>query len=388
VQNMRSPISQRVMKISPSGIRRFFDLVSTMEDVISLGVGEPDFVTPWRISEAGIYAIEKGYTAYTSNYGLLELRQELSRHLKSRYSLDYDPDTELMITVGVSEALDLALRAILDPGDEVLAPEPSYVSYMPCTILTGANFVPVPTTVENEFKVQAAEIEKRVSWQTKAILLGYPNNPTGAVMDRAGLEQIAEVARRHDLIVISDEIYDRLVYGVEHTCFASLPGMKERTIYLGGFSKAYAMTGWRVGYAAAPAEFIEAMLKIHQYTMLCAPVMGQMAALEALREGEDAVKEMVAEYDRRRRVIVKGLNEIGLPCFEPKGAFYTFPSIEAYGLSSDEFVERLITEQRVLAVPGSTFGECGEGYLRCCYATSLSDIEEALERMRRFVSSL
>jgi aminotransferase len=388
VQNMRSLISQRVMKISPSGIRRFFDLVSSIEGVISLGVGEPDFVTPWHISEAGIYAIEKGYTAYTSNYGLLELRQELSRHLKRRYSVDYDPDTEIMITVGVSEALDLALRAILDPGDEVLAPEPSYVSYMPCTILTGATFIPVPTTVENEFKVQASEIEKRVSWQTKAILLGYPNNPTGAVMGKADLEQVAEVARRHDLIVISDEIYDRLVYGVEHTCFASLPEMKERTIYLGGFSKAYAMTGWRVGYAAAPAEFIEAMLKIHQYTMLCAPVMGQMAALEALKEGEDAVKEMVMEYDRRRRAIVKGLNEIGLPCFEPKGAFYAFPSIKPYGLSSDEFVERLIVEQKVLAVPGSAFGECGEGYIRCCYATSLSDIEEALERMRRFLSSL
>jgi aminotransferase len=376
------------MRISPSGIRRFFDLVSSMEDVISLGVGEPDFVTPWHISEAGIYAIEKGYTAYTSNYGLLELRQELSRYLKNRYSLDYDPNTELMITVGVSEGLDLASRAILDPGDEVLAPEPSYVSYMPCTILTGATFVPVPTTVENEFKVQATEIEKRVTGRTKAILLGYPNNPTGAVMDRAGLEQVAEVARRHNLIVISDEIYARLVYGVEHTCFASLPEMKERTIFLGGFSKAYAMTGWRVGYAAAPAEFIEAMIKIHQYTMLCAPVMGQMAALKALREGEEAIKEMVTEYDRRRRVIVKGLNEIGLPCFEPKGAFYTFPSIKSYGLSSDEFVERLIAEQRVLAVPGSAFGECGEGYIRCCYAVSLSEIDQALERMRRFLSRL
>jgi aminotransferase len=359
-----------------------------MEDVISLGVGEPDFVTPWHISEAGIYAIEKGYTAYTSNYGLLELRQELSRYLKNRYSLDYDPNTELMITVGVSEGLDLASRAILDPGDEVLAPEPSYVSYMPCTTLTGATFVPVPTTVENEFKVQATEIEKRVTGRTKAILLGYPNNPTGAVMDRAGLEQVAEVARRHNLIVISDEIYARLVYGVEHTCFASLPEMKERTIFLGGFSKAYAMTGWRVGYAAAPAEFIEAMIKIHQYTMLCAPVMGQMAALKALREGEEAIKEMVTEYDRRRRVIVKGLNEIGLPCFEPKGAFYTFPSIKSYGLSSDEFVERLIAEQRVLAVPGSAFGECGEGYIRCCYAVSLSEIDQALERMRRFLSRL
>ena len=383
---MHNPISERVNKITSSGIRRFFDLVASMEDVISLGVGEPDFVTPWHISEAGIYAIEKGYTMYTSNWGLLELRQELSRHLKNRYSVDYNPDTELMITVGVSEGLDLALRAILNPGDEVLAPEPSYVSYLPCTILADGNFVPIPTAVENEFKVQALDIEKRISSRTKAILLGYPNNPTGAVMDRTGLEQVAELARRHNPMVISDEIYDRLVYGIEHTCFASLPGMKERTILLGGFSKAYAMTGWRIGYAAAPAEIIEAMVKIHQYTMLCAPVMGQMAALEALREGEDAIAEMVAEYDRRRRVIVNGLNEIGLPCFEPKGAFYAFPSIKSTGLSSDEFAERLLLEERVVVVPGSAFGNCGEGYIRCCYAASLPDIEEALLRMGRFVN--
>jgi aminotransferase len=372
--------------IPSSGIRRFFDLISSMEDVISLGIGEPDFVTPWHISEAGIYAIEKGYTMYTSNYGLLELRQELSQHLKRRYSVDYDPNTELIITVGVSEGLDLALRAILNPGDEVLAPDPCYVSYMPCTILAGGTFIPVPTTVENEFKVQATEIEKRITGHTKAILLGYPNNPTGAVMTKKDLEQIADLAQHHNLLVISDEIYSRLVYDVEHVCFASLPGMKERTILLGGFSKAYAMTGWRVGYAAAPAEFIEAMLKIHQYTMLCASVIGQMAAIEALKLGEDAVEEMVAEYDRRRRVMVKGLNEIGLECFEPKGAFYAFPSIKSTGLSSDEFAEKLLLEEKVLVVPGSTFGDCGEGYIRCCYATSLSEIEKALERMEGFVN--
>ncbi len=385
LKGIRSPISERVRKIPASGIRRFFEMVSSMGDVISLGVGEPDFVTPWHISEAGIYAIEKGHTMYTSNYGMLELRQELSRHINDRYSVDYDPGSELMITVGVSEGLDLALRAILDPGDEVLIPEPSYVAYMPCAVLAGGTFVPIPTTVEQEFKVQAAEIEQRVTERTKAIVLGYPNNPTGAVMDRADLKQVAEIAKRHDLIVISDEIYSRLVYGMEHTCLASLPGMKERTILLNGFSKAYAMTGWRIGYAAAPAEIIEAMIKVHQYTMLCAPVMAQKAALEALREGESAVQAMHAEYDQRRRVIVKGLNDIGLTCFEPRGAFYAFPSVKASGLSSDEFAEKLLMEQKVLVVPGSAFGEGGEGHIRCCYAASLSDIEEALNRMQRFL---
>jgi aminotransferase len=380
-----SPISERVRKIPSSGIRRFFDLVASMENIISLGVGEPDFVTPWHIAEAGIYAIEKGYTMYTSNYGLPELRQELSRHLKSHYSVEYDPNTELMVTVGVSEGLDIALRAILNRGDEVLAPDPSFVSYMPCIVLADGVFVPVPTAVENEFRVQASEIERRLGERAKAILLSYPNNPTGAVMEWGDLEQVADVAQRHNLLVISDEIYDRLVYGVEHTCFAALPGMKQRTILLGGFSKAYAMTGWRIGFAAAPAEVIEAMVKVHQYAMLCAPVMGQMAAIEALRTGEDAVRDMVSEYDRRRRVIVQGLNDIGLPCFEPKGAFYAFPSIASTGLSSEEFAERLLLEERVVVVPGSTFGDCGEGYIRCCYAVSLKDIEEALSRMERFV---
>ena len=381
----RSIISKRVESISPSGIRKFFDILSTMEGAISLGVGEPDFTTPWNVSEAGIYSIEKGYTMYTSNKGLLELRQELARHLRSRYDLEYDPETEILITVGVSEGLDLAMRSIINPRDEVLSPDPTFVSYGPCTVLAGGTFVPVPTTVENEFKVKAADIEKRVTDRTKAILMGYPNNPTGTVMGRDELTEVAEVARRHDLIVVSDEIYNRLVYGVEHTCFATLPNMKERTILLGGFSKAYAMTGWRVGYAAAIPEIIEAMTKVHQYTMLCAPIIAQMAAIEALKTGEAAVKEMVADYDRRRRVMVKGLNDVGLACFEPKGAFYCFPSVKATGLSSEEFAEQLLVEEKVAVVPGQAFGECGEGYVRCCYATALSDIEEALRRMGRFV---
>ena len=384
-RSKREIISRRVGRVSPSGIRKFFDLLSTMDDAISLGVGEPDFVTPWHISEAGISGIEKGYTMYTSNWGMPELRQELARNLSARCGVEYDPDRELLITVGVSEGLDLAMRAVLNPRDEVISPEPTYVSYESCTVLAEGVFVPVPTTVENQFRVKAADIEERVTSRTKAILLGYPNNPTGAVMERADLEEIADVARRHDLLVISDEIYDQLVYGIKHTCFASLPGMKERTIFLGGFSKAYAMTGWRIGYAAAPAEIIEAMTKIHQYTIMCVPIMAQMAAIEALKSGEAAVREMVADYDRRRRVMVKGLNAIGLSCFEPKGAFYAFPSVKVTGLSSQDFAERLLLEERVAVIPGSAFGDSGEGYVRCCYATALDDIREALRRMRRFV---
>jgi aminotransferase len=384
-KHSHSLISKRVEGISPSGIRKFFDILSTMEGAISLGVGEPDFVTPWHVSEAGIYSIEKGYTMYTSNKGLLELRQELARYLYSRYGVEYDPETELLVTVGVSEGLDLAMRSIINPKDEVLSPDPTYVSYGPCTVLAEGVFIPIPTTVENDFKVKAADIEKRITPKTKAIVLGYPNNPTGAVMERNELAEVAEVARKHDLLVVSDEIYDRLVYGVKHTCFASLPGMKERTVLLGGFSKAYAMTGWRVGYAAARHEIIEAMTKVHQYTMLCAPIVAQMAATEALRAGDVVVKEMVADYDRRRRVMLKGLNDIGLACFEPRGAFYCFPAVKATGLSSEEFAEQLLVEEKVAVVPGSAFGECGEGYVRCCYATALSDIEEALRRMGRFV---
>ncbi len=382
----KNPISQRVRAIPTSGIRKYFDLVTSMEGVISLGVGEPDFVTPWHISEAGIYAVEKGYTMYTSNYGIIELREAIARHLRDRYGLAYNPNTEILVTSGSSEALDLAMRAILDPGQEVIIPDPSYVAYMPYTVLAGGKVVPVPTFVESDFKVRATDIEKKITERTKVLLLGYPNNPTGAVLDRADLEGIAELVKRDDLIVISDDIYDRLVYDGAHTCLAALPGMREHTILVNGFSKAYAMTGWRIGYAAAPANIIEAMMKVHQYVMMCAPIMGQMAAVEALRNGEPAVQKMVAEYDRRRKVIVEGLNNLGLDCFEPKGAFYAFPSIKSTGLSSAEFVEKLLTEEKVAVIPGSVFGECGEGYVRCCYAVALPDIEEALERIKRFVA--
>jgi aminotransferase len=381
----RSVTSKRVSQITPSGIRRFFDLVASMEEVISLGVGEPDFATPWHIREAAIYSLEKGQTMYTSNLGMPELRQELSRHLRDRYGLDYDPDTELLITVGVSEGVDLATRAILDPGDEVIMADPSYVSYSSCVTLAGGRPVMVPTSEKDSFELSADDIEKRVTDNTKAILIGYPANPTGAVMGRDKLAEIAGVARRHKLMVISDEIYSSLVYGLEHTCFATLPQMQESTVLLGGFSKAYAMTGWRIGYAAANKDVIGAMFKIHQYTIMCAPTMGQVAAIEALKSGDDSVKAMVEDYNRRRLFMVRGLHKIGLPCFEPRGAFYAFPSIKATGLSSEEFAERLIMEEKVAVVPGTAFGEGGEGYVRCCYATSLDDIEEALERMGRFV---
>ncbi len=384
-QRRKYHISQRVNQISPSGIRRFFDLLASMEGVISLGVGEPDFPTPWHIREAAINSMEKGYTMYTSNLGMPELRQELSRYLKDSYNLAYDPASELLITVGVSEGLDLAMRAMLNPGDEVIMPDPCYVSYNPCVTLAGGTPVMVPSNQENNFEISATDIEARVTNKTKAILIGYPANPTGAVMSKEKLSQVAEVARRHQLLVTSDEIYAKLVYGVEHTCFATLPEMKESTILLGGFSKAYAMTGWRIGYAAAPKEIIAAMTKIHQYTIMCAPTMAQVAAIEALKLGEPSVLEMAEDYNRRRQVIVKGLNDIGLNCFEPRGAFYAFPSIKGTGMTSEEFAERLLIEERVAVVPGSAFGQCGEGYIRCCYATSLADIEKALSRMKRFV---
>ena len=382
---VRSISSQRVNQIAPSGIRKFFDLLASMEGVISLGVGEPDFATPWHIREAAIYSLEKGQTMYTSNSGMPELRQELSRYLKDNYNLSYNPDTELLITVGVSEALDLATRAILDPGDEVIMPDPHYVSYDACVILAGGTPIMVPTSEENNFELNAADIEARVTNKTKAILIGYPSNPTGAVMSKEKLLRLAEVARRHQLLVISDEIYGRLVYGVKHTCFATLPEMKENTILLGGFSKAYAMTGWRIGYAAASKEIIAAMTKIHQYTIMCAPTMAQVAAIEALKSGESSVLEMVEDYNRRRLVMVKGLNDIGLRCFEPRGAFYAFPSIKVTGMTSEKFAEKLLMEEKVAVVPGPAFGQCGEGYIRCCYATSLAEIEEALLRMGRFV---
>ena len=384
----KSPLSSRVKNLSPSGIRKFFDIIASMDDVVSLGVGEPDFVTPWSIRESAIYALEKGFTMYTSNYGLLELRQEISGYLNRRYGLSYDPADQVLVTVGVSEGLDLAMRAILDPGDEVIIPEPTYVSYVPCVTLAGGVPVTVPTDMENSFRVKPEDIESRITPRTKAILLGYPNNPTGAVMPRSDLERIAEIAQRHDLLVIFDEVYERLVYGVEHTCFASLPQMAQRTIHLGGFSKSYAMTGWRIGYACSNPEIIEAMMKVHQYTMLCAPILGQMAAIEAIRSADASVEDMREEYDIRRHMMVRGLNDIGLSCVEPQGAFYTFPSIKSLNMPSEEFAKRLLVEGKVAVVPGSAFGPSGEGHVRCCYAVSTDEIEEALDRMEHFVKKV
>jgi aminotransferase len=381
----QSYISGKVSALPPSGIRRFFDLLSSIEGVISLGVGEPDFVTPWHIREAAIYSLEKGYTMYTSNKGMPELRIELAKYLQSRHGLNYDYDNEILITVGVSEGLDLAMRAILNPGDEVIMPEPCYVAYPASVSLAGGIPIQVSTTEMNDFKITATDILPQITQKTKAILIGYPCNPTGAVLSKEELTQIAELAKEYNLLVICDEVYGRLVYGVEHTCLATLPGMRERTILLNGFSKAYAMTGWRIGYAASNQEIIGAMTKIHQYTMLCAPIMGQMAAIEALKADDDEVEAMIREYDRRRRVIVKGFREIGLSCFEPLGAFYAFPSIKVTGMTSEEFAEKLLMEEKVAVVPGSAFGRCGEGHIRCCYATSLPEIEEALKRMGRFV---
>ena len=381
----KNRISPAVQAIPPSGIRRFFDIVAEMKGVVSLGVGEPDFVTPWHIRESCIYSLHRGYTSYTSNFGLLELREEIARITQQECGVTYDPRTEALVTVGVSEALDLAMRALLSPGDEVLIPEPCYVSYKACVALAGGVPVPVATKVENQFRVTAAQLEEKVTPRTKLLIIGYPNNPTGAVMSRQDLLEISAFALRHDLIVISDEIYAKLTYEGEHTCFAALPEMKERTILLNGFSKAYAMTGWRIGYALANPDFIAAMNKIHQYTMLCTPITAQMAALEALRRGEKDVENMVTQYNQRRRLILNGFREMGLSCFEPKGAFYLFPSVERTGLSSLEFAEKLLQAEKVALVPGNAFGECGEGFVRCSYATSSANIAEALERIARFV---
>ncbi len=381
-------VSARVKGVSPSGIRKFFDIVATMKDVISLGIGEPDFVTPAPIVEAGIESLKKGHTSYTSNSGILELRQLISRQLDRLYSVSYDPENELLVTVGVSEALLLALMSVLELGEEVIVPEPCFVAYQPTVIFAGGVPVPVPTYVAQDFQVTVNDLEKARTPRTKAVLLGYPNNPTGAVLDRSRLLEIAQWAEANDLLVVSDEIYDRLVYGIEHTCFAALPGMRERTILLGGFSKSYAMTGWRIGYAAAPSDVLAAMRKIHQYIIMSAPTTGQEAAIEALRIGEPFVEAMREEYDRRRRTIVDGFNRLGLSCFEPRGAFYAFPSIESTGLSDEEFSERLLMEEKVAVVPGSAFGKSGAGHVRASYATSLPNIEEALIRIERFLGKL
>jgi aminotransferase len=382
---MRSFISHRVQSVPPSGIRRFFDIAATMKNVISLGIGEPDFVTPEPILQAGMASLHRGETAYTSNSGILELRQALAQHLHQWYSVTYDPDTELLVTVGVSEALYLALTAILDPGDEVIVPQPCFVAYTPEVVFAGGIPVTIGTRVENAFQVTAEEIERHITPKTKALLIGYPNNPTGAVMSRENLEQIGQLAEKYDLLVISDEIYDRLVYGFQHVCFASLPGMHNRTITLGGFSKDYAMTGWRLGYAAAPAELLAAMRKIHQYTIMSAPTTAQVAGIEALKSGDKFVAEMVAEYDRRRQLLVSGLNTLGLDCFEPKGAFYAFPAVAKSGMDDTAFAEALLREEEVAVVPGSAFGASGNGYVRMAYATAYEKIEEALNRMERFM---
>jgi aminotransferase len=372
----------------PSGIRRFFDIAAEMDDVISLGVGEPDFVTPWRVREAGIYALEHGYTTYTSNAGLPRLRELICADLASRYGATYDAGSECLITTGVSEGLDLTLRVLLNPGDEVIVPEPCYVAYEPCVAFAGGTPVRVPTRWEDGFAVDADVVAAAITPRTKAILIGSPANPTGAVQPRAALEALVRLAEQHDLYLVSDEIYDRLTYTGGHTCLAALPGARERTVLLGGFSKAYAMTGWRVGWICAPPAVAELAVRVHQYTMLCAPHVSQLAAVEALSAPDDDVDAMVADYDRRRRVFVKGLRETGLECPEPGGAFYAFPSIRASGLDSEAFAARLLRAEHVAVVPGSVFGPSGEGHVRCSYATALPLLEEALVRIDRFLRSL
>ncbi|MHA6625502.1 aminotransferase class I/II-fold pyridoxal phosphate-dependent enzyme [Pseudonocardia sichuanensis] len=379
------PLNDVIAACPPSGIRRFFDIAAEMDDVISLGVGEPDFVTPWRVREAGIYALEQGYTTYTSNAGLPRLRELICADLGRRYGADYDPDTECLITTGVSEGLDLALRVLLNPGDEVIVPEPCYVAYEPCVAFAGGTPVRVPTRWEDGFAVDADIVAAAITPRTKAILLGSPANPTGAVQPRAALEALVRLAEQHDLYLVSDEIYDRLTYTGAHTCLGTLPGARERTVLLGGFSKAHAMTGWRVGWICAPAPVADLAVRVHQYTMLCAPHVSQLAAVEALSAPDDEVDAMVADYDRRRRVFVKGLRETGLECPEPGGAFYAFPSIRSSGLDSETFAERLLHAEHVAVVPGSVFGPSGEGHVRCSYATALPLLEEALVRIDRFL---
>ena len=383
----RNFISQKVNDFPPSGIRKFFDLTASMKEVISLGIGEPDFVTPWHIREAATYSLEKGYTMYTSNSGLLELRQELARYLELHYGVSYNPESEILITVGTSEGLDLTMRAILNPGEEIIIPDPHYVAYPADIILAGGVPIFVPVSEENNFAIKASDIEPRITKQTKAILIGYPANPTGAVIFKSELNNIARLAEKYDLLVISDEIYARLIYSVEHTCFSSLLGMKERTILIGGFSKSYAMTGWRIGYVAASRQFIQPMTKIHQYTMLCCPTMAQMAAIEALKHGESEVEKMMQDYDIRRRIMLKGLNDVGLPCFEAKGAFYAFPSVRKTGLSSVDFASQLLKKKKVAVVPGTAFGPEGEGYIRISYASGFDQLKEAFVRIEEFVKN-
>ena len=383
-------IAKNIEKMPTSGIRKFFDVVSTMEGVISLGVGEPDFETPWHVREEAITSIEKGKTAYTSNQGMVPLRQAIADYLYEKYDIKYDAEKEVLITVGASEGIDLALRAICEIGDEVLVVEPSYVSYKPCVVMAGGVPIPLTTKEENDFRLTVSDIEEKITDKTKAIILPYPNNPTGAIMEKKDLEAISDIIIKNDLVVISDEIYGELTYGRKHVSIASLPGMHERTIVLNGFSKAFAMTGWRLGYAAAPKPFIKQMTKIHQYIIMCAPTMSQYAGLEALtsEEREEDIYIMREAYDERRRVMVDGFRNMGLSCFEPMGAFYVFPCIKSTGLTSEEFCERLLYEENVAVVPGTAFGECGEGFIRCSYAYSIESIKGALERIEKFVKRI
>lgn len=385
---MRDPLSKTIVTIQPSGIRKFFDIVSEMKDAISLGVGEPDFDTPWHIRDEGIYSLEKGRTFYTSNSGLKELRMEIAKFLHRRYGLEYDFNKEMMITVGGSEAIDIAMRAMLDPGDEVLIPQPSYVSYYPCCILANGTPVIIELKAENEFRLKPEELEAAITPKTKLLVLPYPNNPTGAVMEKSDLEAIAEIIKKHDLYVLSDEIYSELTYTDNHVSIASLPGMKERTIVINGFSKSHAMTGWRLGYACGPEIIIKQMLKIHQYAIMCAPTTSQYAAIDAMKNGDEDVQKMREEYNGRRRYLLHCFKEMGLECFEPFGAFYMFPCIKEFGMTSEEFATALLNAKKVAVVPGTAFGDCGEGFLRVSYAYSLEDLKVALGRIEEFITEL
>ncbi len=387
---MRNPLSDKVVEIQPSGIRKFFDIVSEMKDAISLGVGEPDFDTPWRIREEGIYTLEKGKTYYTSNSGLMELRKQISEYLVRRYGLDrYDPASEILITVGGSEAIDLAFRAMINPGEEVIIPQPCYVSYLPCAVLADAVPVTINLQEKNDFRLTPEELEAVITPKTKILVLAFPNNPTGAVMTKEDLEKIAKVVIEHDIFVVSDEIYSELTYGnAKHCSIASLPGMRERTIVINGFSKSHAMTGWRLGYACGPENIIRQMIKIHQFAIMCAPTNSQYAAVEALKNCEEEVEKMTVEYDQRRRFLLTRLREMDIQVFEPFGAFYIFPNISRFGLTSDEFATRFLKEYKVAVVPGTAFGDCGEGFVRMSYASSLANLKEAMERMEQFIKTL
>jgi aminotransferase len=380
-------IKKNVKEMPPSGIRKYFDLINEMEDVISLGVGEPDFVTPWNIAEAGIYSLEKGQTHYSSNAGSIELREEISKYL-TKYDLNYNPREEIIVTVGGSEGIDIALRALVGPGDEVIVPEPSFVAYKGCTAFTGATSKIINLKAENEFKLTAKELEESITEKTKVVIIAFPNNPTGAIMTKEELEPLVEVLKDKDIIVISDEIYSELSYDKPHASIASFPEMRDRTLVVNGFSKSYAMTGWRLGYLCGNKVLIDEMKKIHQYAIMCSPTTSQFAAVEALQNSQDSVDKMVREYNRRRRILVDGFRKLGLECFEPLGAFYVFPSIKSTGLTSDEFCEKLLIQEKVLVVPGTAFGDCGEGYIRACYASSTENIIEALKRIERFIKQI